>query len=102
MNPREHHVAHQPPAWSRRAQQFRKLTLRASDPVAEPVTWRTPRDVQRRNVLVRRWLRRVCDWALNFIHEDPRERRLIFDYLIVATWIVMCVIGVLASWGIHP
>lgn len=67
--------------------------------------WQPPRDVSSRFDRLRAWLRRAGRWVLSQIHEDPRERQIIFNYLLIATWVVMCFIGVMAATagkGVHP
>lgn len=116
---REHPVADQPPAWSRLAQCFRRDdgTLvdryvreeeredarRTYDWRRDRPAWAPPRDVISRRARLRAILRRAGQWALAvFIHPDQRERRIIYTYLLLATWVVMIVIGILAKHGIHP
>lgn len=81
----EHHVDSQPPDW------------RADRPA-----WQPPRNIASGRTRVKRWLRRAGQWALDFIHPDPRQRRVIYIYLLIATWLVMIAIGVLAKLGVHP
>lgn len=114
MNTREHHVAGQPPSWSRPSQAFRHFDGSLADDwrhaqpgLLQPRRRRARGRVQRLRAWLRglpwkRWARRVGAWALDQVHPDPRERRKIYIYLVVATWVVMCTIGVLAAHGIHP
>lgn len=74
----------------------------ASDWRRSGPAWTAPRDVPSVRTRLRAALRRAGQWALRQIHEDPRERRIIYTYLLVMTWLVMCVIGILAKHGIHP
>jgi hypothetical protein len=39
---------------------------------------------------------------LAFVHSEASERRDILVFLVGAGWGVMCAIGMLAAWGIHP
>lgn len=66
--------------------------------------WRSPQQVTAvpLSMRLRRLLARIRARALAFIHEDPRERRDILVFLVGAGWGVMCAIGMMAAWDIHP
>lgn len=100
MNTREHHVAGQAPDYSRPAQAFRHFDRRRADWRGHRPGWEPFRPAFRQRM--RSFLRRAGQWALNQIHPDPRERAVIYAYLLIATWIVMIAIGVMAYHGIHP
>lgn len=119
MNAREHHVIGKPPVWSRLAQRFHRFdgalvdrymqdeereddARLASDWRCCGPAWAPPRNTPGLRMRIRAALRRAGQWALDFIHPDPRQRRIIYIYLLVATWAVMVVIGILAKHGIHP
>lgn len=104
---RDHHVIGNAPNWSRWSQAFRHLDGRPCDWRHAKPGWQPPRDLElrraRRQAQHRARLHRLGQWALGFfVHPDPVERRKIYTYLIVATWIVMCTIGMLAAHGVHP
>lgn len=99
---REHHVAGRAPIWSRWSLAFRHLDGSPCDWRHDKPAWRRPRNLVSRRARFKRWLLGAGAWALYQIHPDPRERRKIYIYLLVMTWLVMCTLGVLAGHGILP
>jgi len=108
MSAREHHIVGVPPSWSRSSQAFRHFDGSLADdwrharPGSVPQRRRARGRIRRLRAWLRGLPRRAGAWALDFIHPDPRERQKIYIYLIVASWVVMCTIGILAARGIHP
>lgn len=92
--------------WSRASQMFRHLDGSPCNWRDAKPGWQTPRDVMRhralRRALRRARLRRLGQWAIDFIHPDPRERRKIYIYVVLASWAVMITMGLLAAHGILP
>lgn len=101
MSARDHHVVGHAPDYSARHHAFRHFDGTPDWRHTHPA-WQPPRSRVTVRQRLKGGLRRASTWALDFIHPDPRERRIIYTYLLVGTWIVMIVIGVLAKHGIHP
>lgn len=62
--------------------------------------WRTTPSAH--NVQRQRFSHRLRAGLTNVISADPRERHDIAVFLVGCGWGVMCAIGMLAAWGIHP
>jgi hypothetical protein len=47
-------------------------------------------------------LRNVGTAVVNYFAPTPRQRLVVGTFLIGMAWGVMCAIGMMAAWGIHP
>lgn len=105
FSPRDHHVAGQPPGWSQRAQSFRHLD-------GTPADWRAARPaggLARRHrtglrARLRRGIRAVqAACAFETILLGPScNKRDVAIFAVGCGWGVMCAIGAMAAWGVHP
>jgi hypothetical protein len=101
---REHPVAGHAPDWSRPSQAFRHLDGRLPDLPADrnsPCTRSVPRKRGLRERAAAN-LRNLGVAVVNYFAPTPRQRLVFGTFLIGMMWGVMCAIGMMAAWGIHP
>lgn len=106
MSIRDHSTPGQSPDWSRHSQAFRHLDGRRAE-----ANWRTskPGSVARRHrtgvaARLRRGWRAVQTWCAfeNILLGPSCNKRDIAVFATGMAWGVMCAIGAMAAWGIHP
>jgi hypothetical protein len=104
MSIRDHYTPGQPPSWSRPAQAFRHLDGRTANWRRGHAVATAHRRITGIRARLRRAVRAVQTWcAFERVLLGPASNKR--DIAIFATgmaWGVMCAIGTMAAWGIHP
>jgi hypothetical protein len=104
MNVRDRHVVNQAPDWSRPSQAFRHLDGRPADDCRHAKSTHIVRPPRRRPLMerVRQRIDLLARMVVHYFAPTPKQRLILGSVILGMAWGVMCAIGMMAAWGIHP